>query len=238
MVAAIRSYMEDKTTAFQLDEALAEVVVATGDETVADVGQALWFHYDDLKDHKIVASKEQWDYLSRLLLLLESDAEVEVVRGPRRWHFRQAAAGSCLLAFAFLAFRTGFGEHLFAYAVPFGAVSMLLAWLASRERAAQDRSDPTTIPFPSVRSLFSVRRRVPGFRKARYPKAIASRRIRRPLLDVWICTDKIMWLPLAMVWLLLSPVPLFFQTLPDRETETTIRMPEPEGAGDASSVDA
>jgi len=60
MAEALRSYMDDKITAFQLDDALGKV--RTGDKTARRIRLLLWFHSDDLKDHKILASKEQWNY--------------------------------------------------------------------------------------------------------------------------------------------------------------------------------
>ncbi len=227
MAEAIRSYMDEKTTAFQFNDTLTEIMYASEDKTVQTIRQALWFHYDDCKDHKIVASKEEWDYFNRLLLLLASDAGIEVVRSWRRWHISQAVAAVCLAWFAYLAARTGFGEHLFALACPFGVVSMALAWFNSRRRKkAIAAIEVAVTPFSSVSTMLSVRRRVTGFVKARYPRAITGRRIRDPIID------KLMWIPWTMVRLMFSPIALFIQMLPERESETRIKMPEPEGAGD------
>ena len=50
MEAAIRSYMDERLTAFELDETLSDISSKTDDKTVQHVGQALWFHYDDITD--------------------------------------------------------------------------------------------------------------------------------------------------------------------------------------------
>jgi len=227
MAAAIRSYMDGMTTVSQLDDVLAEVMKTTQDKTVESIRQALWHLTTGVvKDGKIVASKEDWDHFNRLVLLLDSDGEMEVVKGRRRWRIGQCIAVLCLVGFLYIAFQTGFGEHLFFYATPFGAVSMILVWFASRQR----KRETATEPFPSVDSLLSVRRQVPGFTMAEYPKTLTGRRIREPFIETLF--DKFMLIPLGLVWLMCSPLPLFFQMLPRRERETRIRMPKPEGEKD------
>jgi hypothetical protein len=230
MAAAIRSYMDDRIAAFEFDGALAEIMRATEDRTVVTTRQALWFCYDDLKDHRIVATKGQWDFFNRILLLLASEAEIELVKTSSRWHFRQAVAALFLAGFAFGVVRTGFGKPLFAYALFSGSASMLLAWFNSRHRKRTISATAHAItPFPSITSLLTIRRRVADFARKKYPKAISGRRIRHPLVD------KIMWIPWMSIWLTFSPVVLFFQMLPDKETEARIKIPEPQGAGDAVS---
>lgn len=222
IVKAIRSYMSEGITAFQFDDALTEASNATEDKTARTIAKALWFHYDDCKDHKIVASKEEWDYLNRLLLLLASDGELETVRSSRKWQPLQAVAALLLLAFLLIAVRVGWGEHLIAYALPFGPASMLLAWLNSHRRRSHIQAlESALTPFPSTSSLLAVRRRVGGFARSRYPKAIVGRRIRDPIID------KLMWVPWSIAWCMFSPVALFFQMLPATEEETRIRMPAP-----------
>jgi hypothetical protein len=220
MAKALRSYMNEETTAFQFDQALDEATTKTEDGTAKTIGRVLWFHYDDFKDHTIVAAKEEWDFFNRVLLLLESDGELETVNSRREWHGSQAVAAGLLIAFLAVAVRVGFGEHLFAYALPFGPPSMLIAWWNARRRRKTDRSlDAVLTPFPSVGSLMAVRRQVAGFARRRYPPNLSGRRIREPFIGF------VMGLPSWIGWCMLSPIPLFFQMLPERESETRIRMP-------------
>ncbi len=65
-----------------------------------------------------MASKEEWDDFNRLLLLLEADGELETVKTWREWHPLQGVATLLFAVFVALAIRVGFGEHLFAYALP------------------------------------------------------------------------------------------------------------------------
>lgn len=228
MATVIRSYMNEEITAFEFDESLGKAMAGTDDQTVRVIGQDLWFFYDDCRDHRIVASKDEWDYFNRLLLLLGSDAKLEIAKGPRTWSIRQAIAAAFLILFVMIALPTGFGLHLFAIALPFGPVSMVLAWLNGRcrERTTPDR-EPALSPFPSVGCLLSVRRGVPAFAKMRYPESMRGRRIRHPIVD------KLLWIPGTLIWWMCSPVALLFQMLPERRPRATVRLPEPHGAGDA-----
>ena len=217
MAAVIRAYMNEEITAFRLDDALVSIMAATQDQTVHHVGETFWFFYDDCQDHKIVASKQVWDLFHRLLLLLESDSEIDIVRS-RRWHPLQAAAVLLVLAFLVVAVRAGFGRHLYACALPFGPASMLIAWFNARRRRRETPvAEAALAPFPSLTSLLAVRRRVPGFVKTRYPSALARRRIRSPITSV------LMWVHALVTWCMYAPVALLFQMLPDSEVHTTIR---------------
>jgi len=220
LASALQAYMDRQITASELDETIGRVSPATADATVKDIGSALWRCYDDLKDHKIIASKAQWDWLSRLLVVLESDAQIAVVRAGRRWHRRQPIAAACLVLFGLLAFATGFGSHLLALAVPFGVVSILLhRWLQVEENASHADEEGVT-PWWSLARLVSVHRRVAGFGKRRCSKPAAARRVRR-------LYELVLWLPWAAAWLMLAPLPLFFQMLPTVVSETEITLPEP-----------
>jgi hypothetical protein len=214
---AIRAFMREEITACQLDDALTEASKATDDKVVQMTVQALWYHYDDFKDHMIVASKVEWDYFNRLLLLLESDGEIETVKSGRIWHPLQALAGVLLLSFIVIAMRAGWGEHLFAYALPFGPPSMALAWLNDRRwRCTHNPIKAALTPFSSISSLLSIRRRVVHFERIRYPNALAGRRIRTPM------SDMLMRVPGVMLWCLFSPLVLLLQTLPETASETRI----------------
>jgi len=85
MSDVIREYMAERTSAFELDDALDRLARSTEDGTIKFVRKLMWLHYDDCKDHRIVATKQEWDYFNRLRLLLESDAEGEFVKTRGTW---------------------------------------------------------------------------------------------------------------------------------------------------------
>src|SRR5438067_5986538 len=125
LIGAISEYLNDAITAFAFDDRIGEVAAATGDETVRHIVDALWFHYDDCKDHKVVLTTEEWNYFQRLILVLQSESHIQMSRS-RRWSIRQAVALAALSCFAVLLLYFHFSYWLVA--VPFGLVSMALAF--------------------------------------------------------------------------------------------------------------
>ena len=216
IIAALQAYMEERITAFAFDEALSKV--NTDDRTARDICTSLWFHYDDVIDHHIVANREEWDYFNRILLLLQSDGELVGARRKVGWNARQLIALICLLLFAGMIFHLGFGEHLLLYTWPFGIVSFVLAILGRRETERRERTEAAIFPFPSFASLLNIRRQLAGFTRRQYPKALKGRQVRSPL-GLFAAM-----LPWYVAWLLLGPIPLFFQALPECDFETRIAL--------------
>ncbi len=211
LVAVINRYLSDDLTAFRLDDALSDLSARTKDQTVKHVADLFWYHYDDIEDHKVIASKEEWDFFQRLLLILKSDADIVEETGERKWTARQAVAAACLAVFAVVLAKTGWGSHLFLATVPLGGVSVLLKLWQSSLEETQLRQQARLVPFGSMSEMRSVRRKVQGFVKSRYPTRLGSRQIRGPVSEAFN------WLHFAVVWLLFSPVALLVQALPERE---------------------
>ena len=219
VAAAVRAYMAEEIGASEFDDRIFRVYNGpTEDQTLMDVVRAYWGCYDDLKDHKIVASKQEWDYFNRLLLVLESDAEREEITVRRRWGPSNAVAACGLAVFVYGWAVTGLRQELLHWTVPLGIVSMLLAHFGRDTSLTAD--ELARYPFPSVGALRSVYRSVPGFVRRRYPRNLERRRIRGPI------GDSAMWLPAAVLWLTCSPVALLFQSWQGRKSEWTVRLPE------------
>jgi hypothetical protein len=219
LVEVINRYLTDDLTAFKLNDALIDITARTKDETVKRVADLLWYHYDDLEDHKVVASKEEWDFFQRLLLILKSDADLVEETGKRTWTARQALAAACLAVFGVVVAKTGWGYHLFLATVPLGGVSVLLKLWHSGLEEPRLRQQAPLIPFGSVSELRSMRRKVHGFVKSRYPTQLGSRTIRGPVSEAFN------WLHFIVVWLLFSPVALLIQALPEREQRWKVASP-------------
>ena len=214
--ATIRSYGSDQITAFELDQALTEIRSRSKDETVQFIAKALWLYYDDLQDHKIVATKAIWDLFQRLLLLLHSDGEL-VFSTQREWTIRQPLASLALAGFVWIAFEFGSGFQLLALSLPFGLISILLArW--RRWSSAASENDWRRFPFASTAELRAVRRSCPSFHKQPYPKHLEERRIRR-----WT-SGRIMAIPTYALWAFLGPLALIFQMLPEKERRSRVEF--------------
>lgn len=223
MAGIIRDYLDDRLTAFEFDDALDDLWDQTDDQTVQGLVRRLWYFYDDIKDHKVHATKEVWDEFQRTLLLLESDSVLEVVT-ERRWTIRQFIASCAVVIFIIMAFRAGWGLHLVLLGVPFSAVSIpLFFWnrWAFRKQCPQETvpRTPDAFPFTSVAQLCRVRRRVPGFTKRLYPPKLTQQSTRS-----W-SEDGASMLMSVFGLVMFAPLWLIVQTMPETATLTSVRTP-------------
>ena len=203
--ALIRQYLTDGIKAFALDEALDEFRFST-DPGVQFVANNLWYHYDDCVDHRIVASKPEWDYFQRLLLLLESNSTVSTKR-HRQWSAPQIVAAIALAIYVFVAFQTGIGPHLFIFFAPLGLCSIAISYFRRYTRGTEPY-DKYLVPFASIRDLRIAYTAAPSFRKTQYPKQLAARRVRSPMFSALIAALR------YVMWAVLAPIPLLAQCYP------------------------
>jgi len=203
--ALIRRYLDEDIMAFDLDEALDDFRDSS-DSGVTFVAESLWYHYDDCDDHLIVASKPQWDYFQRLLLLLESNSTVSTER-HRQWSATQIVAVFSLLMCVLIAIQTGVGSHLFIFFIPFGLCSIVISQF---RRPAIDAGpyDEIITPFASIRDLRVAYNSASSFRKRQYPRRIESRLIRSTVLSAFWTVH------MYVMWAILAPAPLFTQCWP------------------------
>jgi len=216
LVAAITRYMNEEVMAFAFDDEIHQICDASDDATVRFVVTSLWYHYDDCKDHLAGLSKEEWDYFHRLILVLESNSEIERVF-RRRWSVRQLIAGMALVCFGLCVVWLGFGWHLFGVALVFGPVSILLAHWRSRSNTTPTKQALGLIPFSSFSELRAVRKAVAGFSKRKYPSHAKIRKVHSPLVIAAAWTNSI------VLWSFISPLVLLFQAMPEKEATTRIR---------------
>lgn len=222
---ALEKYLNDEITAFEFDNMLWEDESVDVDETLKDIRRVLWRYYDDLTDHKVVASEEDLDFFHRLLLMLRSNAEYAVTKG-RYWTVRNGIAICCLLLIAGRAAWLGF-EYPAGLSIMVGLVSMALTFSRRWSEPVQSSREKAMVPFDSVCELMAVRKSVPSFRKKRYPVHLQSRRHPTPFIDrlmyYLMCAIS---LPIYVsLWLLLSPVVLFLQAIPENESEHRLVFP-------------
>ncbi len=181
LAGVIRSYLNEEMTAFEFDKALEEFQWNENDKTVGEIAWGLESYQDGLRDHLVVASKAQWDYFQRLLLVLESGCQLETVKLDSR--ARQFVAAASLALYGLAAFWVGWKPgSLMLLSIPFGLVLILFGW-AGRARSSQSANEAAIVPFTSVYQIMQARRRLPGFTKQRYPEALAKRQIRGRILE-------------------------------------------------------
>lgn len=216
MIATLHSYMDEQITAFEFELVMDKI--KSPDQTVKDIKAALYWFIDDNTDHKVIATKEDWDYLNRLLLLLQSDCALKILKTKWRWDVQQFVALTCLFLFTAVAYWTGVAAPLFIAFICFGLLSKLLATLNSRITMKRERVEYAIVPFPSFTSLLTIRRSVPKFSRHRFPVLLQNRHKHRPIHD-WI-----MWVISLPCWIIFSPITLLFQALPVSTVETRIEL--------------
>lgn len=74
LISTIELYMNETLSAFQFDDGMGKI--NTKDATVNWVIHELWYFYDDVTDHYIIADAKLWNSLHRLILYLKSDCEI------------------------------------------------------------------------------------------------------------------------------------------------------------------
>lgn len=205
LAALIRRYLDEQIKAFEFDEAL-DTFRDSVDSGIRFVANAMWCHYDDCNDHLVVASKQQWDYFQRLLLLLESSSTV--VQGHhRQWSVTQLFAALLLAACIGLAHRFGVGYHLLVSFVPFGLASIAISRFRQR-RTKPGPYDEIVTPFSSVSDLRLAYDSAQHFKKHQFPHHTHSRLIRSPFMSAfWTCH-------MYAMWAIFAPAPLLVQCAP------------------------
>jgi hypothetical protein len=199
LIKIINEYLHEKITPSEVANKV-DPLMDSGDETVVWIAEEFWGYYDDINDNIVIASKEVWDYFQRLLLILDSDASIEIEK-RRCFHFTQIPA----VLFAVL---TGFlylGGSL-------GILLGLLFWPVAiifdkfREHKTQKLysfSDWKCYPFSSPANILKFHRACRWFKKKRYPKHLEKTKIGRPpsgLISFYIYLSWIVFLPFVFLF--------------------------------------
>jgi len=88
--SALENYTNDLFTNDELDDIIWDTYHSTQDSIARESVRAIWCMYDEVRTHKVEATKEAWDYLERLRLLLASD--VDSISNSGRSNTRKDAA--------------------------------------------------------------------------------------------------------------------------------------------------
>ncbi len=213
---AVDDFIAKRITAFVLDDRLHSI--QTKDATAIQVIRMIWCTYDDMKDHGVEHwNKPTWDFIQRLLLLLESGGELVTERRTLVWRMSQlvALAGLALVA----ALYWGVYHYWFIPVLVGGVISQSLAWWRDRhERMDMQQNSDHEFPFASSHDIRLALRRMPGWRKQRHPGEPIPR-----LRAAWI--EHAYNLLGRFLWCMVSPLALTIQALPQRRSINRVVMP-------------
>jgi hypothetical protein len=211
LISLLNQYISEEITAFELDEYLTELSYNTNDKTVKIVSNFMWHFYDDVKDHTIVASKEEWDLFQRLVLLLESDEElIEMI--SKKYTIRQMLSLGLLCIFFYAWWKFGYNLKLLITSMLLGGFSIIISAWKEKEEQGKDDIIREIFPFENLHHLMKTRKKITGFKKKKYNRRLRRKSIRNPSMDMF------MHLINMLAWLVYSPIVLLFQSMPEKET--------------------
>lgn len=173
LIKLIKSFMNDEIKSDQFDKEMSEITWNSNDELVSSLHTELWGLYDDWTDHYITLSKDGWDYLNRVILLLESDLESQY--SPGKYPYLPVAIGiTLLLVYGLVVYFGGILITILTIHIPIAIYlhTNLPTWLSL------PRKDMRYYPFPSYSLLAKTRRKIAHFRKQKYKKELGNRKFR------------------------------------------------------------
>lgn len=216
LVETIKQFLNEEMMAFDFRDAICNIYSKSKDPAILYAIDTLWYFYDDSKDHKVALEKVQWDFINRLMLLLKSDARITIDKNSK-WHFTQLVAAVSLLLFCLCTAVLGFGEHLFIVAIPFGIISFVIAKIRNKSKPELSKNELALTPFKSRSEILTLRRKLPYFKKMKYSSTIENRPFRS---DFYMKFLNFYW---RIIWLMLSPLVLIYQSFPDKNEVIHIR---------------
>ncbi|MEM8671492.1 MAG: hypothetical protein AAGG48_28490 [Planctomycetota bacterium] len=164
------------------------------DPTVRFVAWQVFFLRDDNTAGGFPASKRQWDYFQRLILLLESNSTLKQWE-QRRWSLTQPVAVVALVTFLIGVMCFGY-VSLLAYPI-LGFIAILLTQFRNPSELHVPFSE-IVYPFDSLQDLAIAYDSTPQFRKTKFPHQSPERVEPNLYLRYW-------------PWMLFAPFVLLIQ---------------------------
>ena len=215
MAVAIRGWLSGELPTADLMQ-VAMDLHGTSDSAVVYVTHQFEYFFEDYINLPKELSKQDWDHLQRMLLLLDSNRRL-TTEHQILWSRTQILAAIALLVFVALAFMVGWN-----LVVLISAPFLLVSWYLSsrRWRLVSKPYGNVLEPFGSFDQLRSTYESTPNFNKRRFP-------FDKPKPRSWLMrtTEKALSAVLmGMILTFLAVVPpfsLFYQLLPviDRKVE-------------------
>ncbi len=218
LATALRAFVNSELTLTQLGEEL-HWARDSRDTTVTDVVEQLGEDWEDLVQSPQPLDKSGWDWVQRLLLLLDSNGRI--VR-EHRWHWchTQLVALATLVVVVCLVLMFGWQWGLWVTA-PATLVSLLL--LRIRLRKITRPYQNVLMPFGTFEQLKRTYDSVPVFRKQRYPFARKSSWSLPQKIASSVGTAVILGWLFAML-VMVPPFSLLLQLLPIHEERVDVAI--------------
>ena len=176
LIQCINEYINGKIKSFEFDEKL-DLFRGSEDSTVRDISFELWFFYDDIIDHPVHATRRDWNYWQRLILILASGAEIEEEVYEHNETYTLLRLYSAILSISYFAQSLIFLPGCIVWHL----LSFVAFWMMDRqknwvEKAAIVRDD--CYPFANICEIRQAVKLSGGYKKKQYPCEIEGRRTR------------------------------------------------------------
>lgn len=162
----------------------------------------------------IKINRERWNFIQRLILLLESGYGIQY-SSSRRWNTPQIPAIATTMGLLYWGMDFDLYDLWKIACVPLTLLASVFHKLRQLYVEHQ-QFDPVHTPFRSIADIEDAIRRTPGFCKTRFPGVESDF-----LANQKICSDSpsvaqmsIQWLTVAILWFAFSPLTLLVQCLP------------------------
>ncbi len=216
LAEAINKYINDEIDNFEFDDVITDI--KTKDKTVKWCVSSLWYCYDDLKQHRAVLSKREWDLLQRMLLLLDGSGEIEEATEliyPSENFILLSILGMMIAVPTISAWLQSGSATFVLWA--FLSIGTIIVHVRKAHRLVKlNQHVPVLLPFGSIREIMAFRRRSCRFKKQKYRKEIKTRTIRHRILETDVSTIGYMLL------VLIAPLVALAGILPARVCKTKI----------------
>jgi hypothetical protein len=211
LVAVINRCLDGEMATFQFDD----LVLDGGGFTENMAASYAKMLLENLNDQKAQWSKEDWSYLQRLILILESDWHIEY-NTTWQWSFSQVAAVVAFLFALYAANWMGWAVTSLVLLIPLAAASMSLSLWNRRSRRNRAPKQPNLqFPFSSFADLLACRRSIPTFKRRKCPPGLERLTLRTPPMGGGRRSDLV---SSAVLWVPFSPLVLLFQLFPAMTT--------------------
>ena len=220
----------DNTDYEKLDAWLTDNKKHNDDQTVRTVASWILERLNDNDIGPFWESKEEWDWLQRIKLLMRSDGELEWTK-KKQWTWRQPVAFVGVITFIIALIFLGFTTSLFWVLVPLEF--LLFGLIKFTKRDKQTQWNENLAPFSSVSEMLFIYRRTQNFAKAKYTyycepqdENVNGKNIFKILIKIFL------YIVLAYIFTsiftlvaLLSPVLLLALSLPEDASRGRVVLP-------------
>ena len=215
LATAIRTFLNNGLSPDEFLNVLSDVQISSNHPLIHEISLGLSGFIGDDDDTAHVQSKLSWGYLQRVLLALETDAELEMIQNQRPGWTRIVAIVA-LITLSSIAFQVGFSLQLIPIAIIAGLLSVILSFLEHRQHQVT-AFDGIIEPFNSLDDL-RIAYECSTFHKMRQPQQANAP------------DERFLQMHSVLGVVFTGPILLFFHAFPDRTLDFKLHATTPKNS--------